>query len=82
MQIPYDITHMWNLNMAKTILSTKQRQITVKENRLGVARVRGEGVEWIGSLGLVDANCYIWNGWAMGSYCTAHGTVYDWITLL
>ena len=32
------------------------------------------------NVGLVDANCYIWNGWAMGSYCTAQGTVYDWVT--
>ena len=32
--------------------------------------------------GLGDANCYIWNGWAMGSYCTAQGNVCDWVTLL
>ena len=32
--------------------------------------------------GLGDANCYIWNGWAMGSYCTAQGSVCDWVTLL
>ena len=58
------------------ILFTKQKQITAKESRLTVARVgqgggEGEGVGWIGSFGLVDANCYIWNGWAMGSYCIA-----------
>ena len=22
-----------------------------------------------------STNCYIWNGWAVGSYCTAQGTV-------
>ena len=38
--------------------------------------------EWVGHLGLGDANCYIWNGWAMGPYCTAQGTVCDWVTLL
>ena len=32
--------------------------------------------------GLGDANCYIRNGWAMGSYCTAQGNVCDWVTLL
>ena len=32
--------------------------------------------------GLRDANCYIWNGWAMGPYCTAQGNVCDWVTLL
>ena len=29
---------------------------------------------WTGSLGLIDANYYIQNGWAMCSYCTAQGT--------
>ena len=43
---------------------------------------REEGVGWTGSLGLVDANSYIWNGWAMVPYSTAQGTVYDWVTLL
>ena len=59
------------------ILFTKQKQETPKENRLVVARVWGEGVGWAGSLGLVDTNCYIWNGWAMGRYCTGQGTVCD-----
>ena len=39
-------------------------------------------VGWTWNLGLMDANCYIWNGWTMGLYCTAQGTVCDWITLL
>ena len=30
----------------------------------------------------LDANCGIWNGWAMRSYCIAHGNVCDWVTLL
>ena len=32
--------------------------------------------------GFGDANCYIWNGLAMGSYCTAQRNVCDWVTLL
>ena len=36
---------------------------------------RGERGELIGCLGLVDADCYIWNGWVMGSCCRAQGTV-------
>ena len=32
-----------------------EEQITVKESRLVVARGKREGVEWPGSLGLVDA---------------------------
>ena len=69
-------------NMAQMILYTKQKQITVKESRHMVPRGMGEGVGWTGSLGLLNANCYIWNGWARGPYYTAQGTVCDWVTLL
>ena len=55
------------------ILSTKQKHIMAKENRLVVPK--GEGVGWMDSLAFLDANCYIWNGWAMGPYRTAQGTV-------
>ena len=30
-----------------------------------------EGVGWTESLGFGVVNCYIWNGWAMGLYCSA-----------
>ena len=26
----------------------------------------------------LDANCYIWNGWEMGPYCTEQGNVCDY----
>ena len=44
---------------------------------------RGRRREWDGRAfgGFLDANCYTWNGWAMGPYCTAEGTVYDWVAL-
>ena len=47
--------------MAQMILSTKQYQITDRESRLEVAReeVGGSGID--GSLGVVDANYYIWS---------------------
>ena len=32
------------------------------ENRLVVAKGKGEGVGWTGNLGLIDANYCIWNG--------------------
>ena len=32
--------------------------------------------------GFLDANRYIWNGWAKGSYRTAQGNVCDWVTWL
>ena len=38
---------------------------------------KGEEVEWMGSL-----QFYIWNGWVVGPYYTAQGTVCDWVTLL
>ena len=41
-----------------------------------LAREEGERVGWIGSLVLVDENCCIWSGQAMGSYCKAKGTIY------
>ena len=64
--------------MAQMILSTKQKQVTDLWLPGG-----GRGGGWTGSLGLVDQeNCYVRTGWAMGSYCTAKGTVCDWVTLL
>ena len=45
------------------------------ENRLDVAKKKVEGVGWTGSLGLVDANYYIWSGQAMKSCCIAQGTI-------
>ena len=39
-----------------------------------VCQGEGEGVGWIGSLGLVDENYCICCGWAMGSCCIAQGT--------
>ena len=78
--MPYSITYLWNLKYGTNELPTKQKQIMAMESRLMVAS--GKGVGWTSSLGLVDANCYIWNRWTMGSYCIAGRTVYDWVTLL
>ena len=53
-----------------------------KESRLGVPRGRGrECDEWAFGV-FLDAKCCIWNGWAMRPYCTAQGTMCDWVTLL
>ena len=51
-------------------LSTEKKIIDL-ENRLVVAKEEGEGVEWRGSLGLIDANYCFWNGLAMRSCCVA-----------
>ena len=55
-------------------LST-EKKIMDLENRPVVAKGEGEGVGWIGSLGLIDANCCLWDGLAMGSLCVALETL-------
>ena len=62
----------------------KQKQSMAKKIRLGVPGGGGRGGSGKdGRLGAVlDANCYTWNGWAMGSYCRAQGTVCDGVPLL
>jgi len=55
-------------------LST-EKQIMHMENRLVVAKGDGEGVEWTGNLGLIDANYCLWNGEAVRSCCVALRTI-------
>ena len=55
-------------------LSTENKIMDL-ENRLVVANREGEGVGWIGSLGLIDAIYCLWNGLAMRSCCMALRTV-------
>ena len=49
--------------MTQMKLST-EKKIMDLEKRLVVAEgeVDGEGVGWTGNLGLIDANCCLWNG--------------------
>ena len=42
--------------MAQMNLSTEKKLMDL-ENRLVVAKGEGEAVGWMGSLGLIDANC-------------------------
>ena len=53
-------------------LST-EKKIKDLQNRLVVAK--GEGVGWVGSLGLMDTNYCLWSGLAMRSCCVALGTM-------
>ena len=55
-------------------LSTEKKTMDL-ENRLVVAKGEGEGVGWMESLGLIDANYCLWNGLAMRSCCVALGTL-------
>ena len=52
-----------------------EKKITDLENRLVVAKVEGERVRSIESLGLIDANSCFWNGLAMRSCCVSLKTV-------
>ena len=42
-------------------LSTEKKLMDMEE-RLVVAEGEGERVEWIGNVGLIDANYCLWNG--------------------
>ena len=42
-------------------LSTEKKLVDL-ENRLVVAKGEEEGVGWMGSLGLIDADYCLWNG--------------------
>ena len=71
-----------NNNNKKTQANKKQKQIMAKKSMTwGSQGVRG-GSGMDGHLGGFKMQTYIWNGWAMGSYCTAQGNVCYWVTLL
>ena len=62
--------------MAQTNLSTQQNQTHRHGEQSCVYRGgKGERVGWTGSLGLVDADYDLENGYAMRSCCTARGTL-------
>ena len=46
--------------MAEMNVSTEKKTMGL-ENRLVFAKEEGEGVGWTGSLGLIDANYFIWS---------------------
>ena len=52
-----------------------EKKIMDLDNRLVVAWGEREGVGWIGSLRLMDANYCFWNGLAMRSCCVALRTM-------
>ena len=60
--------------MAQMNLSTEKKLMDL-ENILVVAKGEQEGVGWIGSLGIIDANYCPLNGLAMRSCCVVLGTM-------
>ena len=59
-------------------LST-EKNIMDLESRLVVAKGEGEGVGWMGSLGLIDTDYCLWSGLAMRSCCVALGTISSYL---
>ena len=52
-----------------------EKKLMDLENRFVVPKGEGDGVGWIGSLGLLDANCCSWNGFTIRSCCVALRTM-------
>ena len=67
----YPESNIWH----KWTYLQKENKLMDLENRLVVAKGRGEGVGRTGSWGLIDANYYIWNRYAMRSCWIAQGTI-------
>ena len=63
------ISYMAQMNLSP------EKKIMDLENRLVVAKQEGEGVGWIGSLGLIDANYCLQNGLSVRSCCVALETL-------
>ena len=63
---------------AQTNLST-EKKIMDLENRLVVAKGEWEAEGWIGSLGLIGADYFLWNVLAMRSCCVALGTMSSYL---
>ena len=60
-----------NIGHKLSYLQNKSKSQTGREDLW----LPGQEVGWTGSLGLVDANYYVWNGQAMESYCIAQRTM-------
>ena len=57
-------------------LFTEQKQTHGHgEQTFVVPKGCGEGEVWTGSLGFIDAICWIWSSLAMCFWCIAHGAV-------
>ena len=70
-QIPCNITYMWNLKYDTNELIYKtETDSQTQKTYLWLPVGQGEGEGWNGSLGLVNANYYVYNVWTR-SYCIA-----------
>ena len=53
---------MWNLKYGTNEPTYKTETDHGHGGQTCICQGEGEEVGWMGSLGLVDTNCYIWNG--------------------
>ena len=74
-QKPYDITYAWNLIYGINEPFHRKENHGLGEQTCGFLGGDGEGVGWIGSLGLTDANYCFWSGLTMRSCCVALRTM-------
>jgi len=72
-----DKYHIYHLYLASILWHrrTFPQKIMDLKDRLVVAKGEGKGIEWTGSLGLIDATFCLWNGLAMISCCVALETL-------
>ena len=61
------IWHKWSIY--------KTEKIADLQDRLMFAKGEGEGLGWIGNLGLADENSCIWSERAVRHCCVARGTI-------
>ena len=80
-QISYDITYLWNLKYCTSELIYKTETDHNHGEQICGCQWGREWDAWE-VWGVMDANCYIWNGWPIGSYCTSQENVSAWVTSL
>ena len=73
-QMSYDITHIWYLIYSTSENFHRKENHGLGEQNCGCPR-GGKEVEWIGTLGLTDANYCFWNVFTMKSCCLALRTM-------
>ena len=73
--MPYDITYMWNLNMAQMNLATEKKQTHGRREQTCGCQGGGSEMEWCFGVNRCKLLHLEWS--AMRSCCTAQGTIYS-----
>ena len=59
--MPFDITYTWNLIYGTNEPLPRKENHGLGEKTCG-CQGGGEGRGWVGNMGLINANCCLWNG--------------------